>query len=247
MEFQPINVEEAQEGDDIYVGVHHVVFRRQWSDISGVVKLLSQKCERFLACEHTPDMGCNVPHVHCLLDRFETNNKIPVEGIRGAIPAEYKKRGQYVIMEKTQVAPRKYYKVKPLAVYIVKGDEEVVRYVKLFSPVELKEFAEQWINHSEQKTDASDNKTKTHWDIIQEIVKEIEPESHSRQVGNTLLTCKRVTFDEIWHKTLKKLNEHKIKTHVKEIERFVVSVMRVTQCDDMRERLKEQVHKNIFH
>lgn len=246
MEFQPVNVDEAVEGDDVYVGVHHVVFRRQWCDISGVCKLLSQKCERFLACEHTPDMGCSVPHVHCLLDRFQTNNKIPVEGIRGAIPTEFKKRGQYVIMEKTEKVPRKYYKVNPLAIYCIKGDEEVIRYVKLFSPVELKEFAEQWINHSEQKADASD-KTKTHWDIVQEIVKEIEPESYSRQVGYKLLTGTRVTFDEIWSKTIKKLNEHKIKTHVKEIERFVVTVMRVTQCDDMRLRLKEQVHKNIFH
>lgn len=235
------------EEQDVYAGVHHVVFRREWKDISGAVKELSSKCERFLACEHDPDMGCATAHVHCLLDRFDTSNKIPVEGIRGAIPREFKQRGQYVIMEKTQDSPRKYYKVKPLAVYICKGDENCVRYIKNFSPVEVKEFIEQWVDHSEHKVDSSEPKTKTHWDIIQEIARDCEPVISTQQVGLKLLTCKKVTFDEIWHKTIKHLNQNKIKTHVKEIERFVVSVMRITQCEDMRENLKSQVFKNIFH
>lgn len=231
---------------DEYLGVHQVVFRRSWVDISGACKILAGKCKRFLACEHNADAGCATTHVHCLLDQFETSNKIPVEGIRGVIPADYKKRGQYVIMEKTETQPRKYYKVTPLAIYMIKGNEECVRYVKEFSPLELKEYAEQWIDHSDQKAETSD-KVKTHWDIVQEIVKEIEPESHSRRVGNSLLTCKTVSYDEIWYKTIRKLNEYKIKTHTKEIERFVVTVMRMTQCDDMRENLKSQVYKNIFH
>jgi len=244
MEVEPLDLD-VQELDE-YKGVHHVIFRRKWEDISGAVKILSDKCETFLACEHDPDMGCSMFHVHCMLHNFATNNKKPVEGIRGIIPDQFKKRGQYVIMEKTEKTPRKYYDKDKLCVYILKGDEECARWVKNISPVKLTELVEQWKDHSEQKT-SSDNKLKTHWDIIQEIVKEIEVIDIRKQVGSKLLTCKKVTFDEIWNKTIRKLNEHKIKTHVKEIERFVVSVMRITQCEDMRENLKAQVYKNIFH
>lgn len=232
--------------EDQYLGVHQVVFHRSWVDISGVCKELSKRCSRFIACEHPADEDIKCTHVHCLLDGFETKNKVPVEGIRAVIPEEYKGRGQYVIMQKTQKPPRVYYRYKELAIYIIKGNAENIRYLKNVSPVEEKELAEQWINHSDHKADSDSSKVKTHWDIIQDIVKDIEPESKTIQVGSKLLTSKRVSFDEVYYKTIQHLNRNKIKTHVKEIERFVVSVMRITQCDELRESLKLQIHKNIF-
>lgn len=234
------------EPPDEYVGVLHVIFYQSWTDISGVAKMLSAKCETFLACEHEPDEKVQHAHVHCLLHNFDSLNEIPVEGVRTFIPKEFKGRGQYVIMKKTEKKPRVFYKIEPLSIYMIKGNVDCVRFVKNYSPVGLEELASQWIDHSAQVEDQPKTKERTHWDIIQEIVNDIEPESKTIQVGSKLLTSKRVSYDEVWSKTLKHLNKNKIKTCNQDLERWLVSVMRVTQCDDLRENLKSQMFKKLF-
>lgn len=237
---------EKSDINDVYMGVLHVVFHRSWCDVSGVCKDISAKCETFLACEHEADDKVKTSHVHCLLHNFDSLNRIPVEGVRTFIPKEFKGRGQYVIMEKTEVA-RKYYKVDELSVYMIKGEEKCVRYVKNYSPVQLEALASKWIDHSVHAESNPDRKKeKTHWDIILDIVADIEPSSSSIQVGNKLLTSKRVSYDEVWYKTLKHLNANRIKTCKNDLERWLVSVMRVTQCDELRENLKVSIERKLF-
>jgi len=110
---------------------------------------MADKCSRFLAAQHNADRKVKTTHVHCALENFESKNELPVEGVRTFIPSEFKGRGQYAIMKKTE-RTKKFYHYDSLCVYIIKASLANVRLVNGISPVTMDELASKWIDHSVQ-------------------------------------------------------------------------------------------------
>lgn len=230
---------------DTYQGVLHLIFHRGWSDVSGICHKIAEKCDRFLAAQHNADDKVKTTHVHCAIENFRSDNKIPVEGLRTFLPAELKGRGQYVIMKKTEKS-KKFYHYETLCIYIIKASVLNVKLVRNLSPVKLDELASQWINHSEpvKRTPKTEECSKTHWEIIQEVKEEINKQPKDKINPYTGGLTGEYSFELVYRMLLVVLKKYRIRTSRNELERFMITIIR----DDynFEDQVMLAIKKNIF-
>lgn len=231
---------------DVYQGVLHVIFHKSWADVSGICHKMAEKCTRFLAAQHNADDKVKTTHVHCALEHFDSQNVIPVEGVRTFIPDEFKGRGQYVIMKKTEKPPKRFYHYETLCIYIIKASVLNVKLVKNLSPDKLEQLASQWIDHSEpvKRTPKHEECSKTHWEIIQEVKEEINKQHKDKINPYTGGLTGEYSFELVYRMLLVVLRKYKIRTSRNELERFMITIIR----DDynFEDKVMLAIKKNIF-
>lgn len=231
---------------DTYQGVLHVIFKKPWCDVSGICHKIADRCKRFTAAQHNADEQIKTTHVHCALEDFDSDNKIPVEGVRTFIPDEFKGKGQYAILKKTEKSPRKFYDYETLVIYIIKASVLNVKLVKHMSPEYLDELASKWVDHSDNKNKVPKNEecSKTHWEICQEVLSEVEKLPKDRINPVTMSLVGTYSYETIYSVLMKVLRKYRVRTSRNELERFLVTIMR----DDInfQEEIMGAIKKNIF-
>lgn len=239
----------------------HLILRKEFKDISMLDEYLRSSSEAFVIVEHDPDESEDpkkgqfaVRHCHIMIvDFFNTDQAMRKFLAKSNLDG----RGQYAIMHKTQKT-REDYDFDKLGIYMLKGCYEP-KALYCIPTSKVTEWKDAWVNHEEatprrdekKKRDSGENKekSKSHWDIMDDIWNEVEKEdgiwdefcTRVAQSGKQLNHRGRdVLFDVM----VKHLNANKVRTSRNELERFYVTLLR----RDERQvgLLRLQILRNVF-
>lgn len=214
--------------------IYHVVLRRGYEDVSGLVVGFVYSSQSVLCAEHQPDDEEKTIHCHVVIE-----SNVGPEAIRKRIKnAGFDGRGQYAIMEKTKKTREPYDKFKLLR-YVLKGLElnnPQVSFLKYHygygDEAMIKLAKEDWKveNVKERPVAAPEKKKKatTHYGLIKEIYAEANKTTRlvRDEFGNVIHEQCIENSVATWHLMCKKLNENEVRTSSHELERFYVTLLR---------------------
>lgn len=243
--------------------IFHLIVRRPYEDLSGIMMYFREKAVRFLVGEHNVDRRDKKVHCHLAIDYPHGRGSIEKQVLKYKLNGQ----GQFAIMTKTQKT-RQPYDFNKLNEYILKGDKKHLRDTN-----QSEEYIEQCVNGwvsqeiltpvSSEKpggpeiltpvSSESGRKKKadahmTQYKIIQEVIE------YGREQGwivtsdyNTTDGCNSIAS---WHRknifkhmcTL--LNKYQIRTSRNELERIYVTILRL--CPETQSEIYESIYKNIF-
>lgn len=230
--------------------IRHIVFHREWNDISGFCDWLATKSPVYLVVQHDADDIVKTTHCHIACEVSVSDQAIRdaynVRNLGG--------RGQVTIMSKTEKT-RQMYDINKLITYIIKGNVENVKRTTL-GVIEVSEHAAQWINMtaSDAKPDKGKDKN-DHFSLIQEILNETKQipgmwtEVLSRDEFGHVIREEGLTDEgrlKMFDYMVKKLNKNRIRTSRNELERFYVTIVRhdYHSTKDLRTSILQNVFRN---
>lgn len=236
----------------------HLILRKEFKDISMLVDYLKSSSECFDIVEHDPDESedpkrgqFNVKHCHCMIvDFFYSDESLRKFLVKSGLGG----RGQYAILSKTQKT-REDYDFDKLGVYIHKGCYDAsALYCIPVSKVE--EWKAAWVTPSVDRNEISKKKkdfgekkekSKSHWEIMDDIWSEAEKESGIWDEFCGFTSGKQLNHkgrDTLFDIMVKHLNNNKVRTSRNELERFYVTLLR--RDDRQVGLLRIQILKNVF-
>jgi len=213
----------------MYMTIFHVVILKPYVDVSGLVLDLD-KFGNVLCGQHSPDDEDKTVHCHIMCNTDKTaeaiRKRIVVHSLSG--------RGQYAILTKTKKLREVYDEFK-LAVYILKGERDNLRYNKGYSNEFIEAALDAWqplpvkadIN-LDKKSKSESKDTKTHYQLIKEIYTKASKTTRlvRDEFGNLVSENCIENSVATWHLMCKVLNDNHVRTSSHELERFYVTLLR---------------------
>lgn len=193
---------------------------RPYSDLSGVLVSWSLEAKKMLVYEHEPETdGCNRIHCHILVIDSQATRKKLFERKNWKLLKE-----QLNIRGSEDFGFKNYEPGLKTIEYMSKGIYQP-KLVIGYSPQEINDAKNNgYIKQDKQVT----KKEKTHFDIIDEILKEvIYVECITRDdFGNQIFGKRIKDFDNVYDVLMKKLRENRIRTADYDINRWLTTIFR---------------------
>jgi len=241
--------------------VLHLIYRKPYVDVSGLYQWIQENSSSSLIGQHDADDEIKTTHCHvCVVDL-----RVSLEALRKQInKRDLGGRGQYQTLTSTQKTKKSYDEEK-LNEYILKGDRSNLR-ATTHSEEYLVQRLSAWVNHPPTETvcllDKEDDSvesqkaTKTHWQIMEEVIKETEKIPGLR---DTTVASQTDVFgcqvglhnqwtiqgrDVLWKNMIYALEKYKVRTSRNELERFYITMLRSDPI--VSQAIKNNILENIF-
>ena len=220
--------------------VLHLIYRRPFEDISGLYQWIRENSRSSLVGQHSPDEADKVIHCHVSVVGFGKS----LEALRKQINSRnLGGRGQYQTLTVTQ-KDKKPYDEDMLNIYILKGFKENLRSTT-HDDAYVDDKVASWFPIPKEKPlindiietlqEAKKPKEKTHWQLIEEILKasyavhDMWQEVIEQDFEGNVVKAQGLTFvgrRMLFHLMVKTLNANKVRTSRNELERFYVTLIR---------------------
>jgi len=174
---------------------YHVVLRRSWQDVSGIVHYWATKVDTIATAEHLPDDEEARVHCHVLMFGAPgTKKNNPLRDTQKQLIPNYESRTASWMTE--TLKDKKQLTLQDGLVYLLKGGHEARLVYQKNIPADLVEIAEKaWIvRTSSQKNIASNKRRQIIDTIVQDLESRIEytPYEHLYSKRNIITTTMRI-------------------------------------------------------
>lgn len=217
-----------------------------YNDVSGVINLWADSCDKVAVFEHPADQKVKTTHVHLILinckyktpealKRIFHKNVCLVDNEITNGNGLWKWTSKYGEPDETFIK------------YMSKGKRYAPKFLKNISPDEVEELASKWVEPSSdhaKKVPKAEELHKTHWEICQEIIQELNKLPKDRINPVTISLTGQYDFRTLYRITMVVLKKYHVRTSRNELERFLVTIMR----DDVNfeEDVMSSIQRNIF-